>query len=171
MTEAVEVTYRLDRPLLAAAQKVHGRIVAGQGWRAHVPVVLGAALFVAVLLGAARVLGPGAEIAVLAGAGLGFGAAFLVVLFANRRMRKAVLGFEDRRGDVAARFAPAGLEFRSAFDSQEIAWPAIDAVLPIEGGTALLSGGLVHAVPDAALPEGLTPEAFRDRLNAWLGAA
>lgn len=175
MIEAVEITYRLDRPLLAAGEKARARIGAGagSGWGVQISIVLAAALFVGLAYAAARLLGPDAEATVLvgAGAGIGFGAALLLIASANRRMRRAVLAQEKRRGEVTARFGPAGIAFRSGFGAQDMTWAAFDAVLPIKGGTALLSGGLVYPFPDAALPAGLAPEAFRARLEAWREAA
>jgi hypothetical protein len=51
-----------------------------------------------------------------------------------------------------------------------LGWPVISAITAVKGGTALRYGASQLAIPDTALPSGLTPDAFRARITAWKNA-
>lgn len=106
------------------------------------------------------------------GAGL-FGAALMVSGFAylqRTRMGRFwdVIGTHwERAGETEAVFGPDGVTLSDAVSRRELGWAAVDAVKGVRGATVLRSGISMIAVPDAALPQGLTPQAFRARLAEW----
>ncbi|MFY0636249.1 MAG: hypothetical protein JXQ91_20755 [Vannielia sp.] len=67
-------------------------------------------------------------------------------------------------------FGRAGYHIRTEVSEVRAGWDIVSEVMSLPGGTGLLVGTAILTVPDAALPEGLTPEAFRARLEAWRAA-
>jgi len=76
-----------------------------------------------------------------------------------------------REGDTEARLDPTGLHFTNATGHSRINWGAIDAVITMPDATALRMSAVIHPIPDAALPKGLSPDTFRARIAAWRGGA
>ncbi len=89
----------------------------------------------------------------------------------QRPLEKARGAYEARRGPVEARFDASGIRLVSSFGVSDTWWRGIDAVLDLGTGTGLRMGLLVLPIPNGALPEGLTPDAFRARLEDWRSAA
>ncbi len=105
------------------------------------------------------------------------GAAFLVGVFGylqRTRMSRFwdVVGRHwDRAGVTEATFSPGGVSLTDEVSRRDMTWQAIDAIKGMRGVTVIRSGISMIAVPDAALPEGMKAQAFRDRLRAWRDAA
>ena len=101
------------------------------------------------------------------------GAALLIGVFTYlQRTRMSqfwnVIGTHwDRAGMTEAVFGPTGVTLTDAVSHRELSWAAIDAVAAVRGGTVLRSGISMIAVPDAALPDGMTARDFRSRLATW----
>lgn len=109
------------------------------------------------------------------GAGL-VGAAFLIAVFGvlqRTRMRtfaEVIARHWERAGDTVAEFDPGGLRLRDDLSERRFDWAAIDAVAKGRGVTVLRTGVSMVAIPDTALPDGLSPKDFRDRLRQWRAA-
>lgn len=105
------------------------------------------------------------------------GAAFLIGVFGylqRTRMDRFwdVVGSHwDKAGETEAVFDPTGLTLTDDVSCREHRWAAIDAIKGQRGVTVLRSGIAMMAIPDTALPQGLTPAEFRSRLQSWRGAA
>ncbi|MDG1352261.1 MAG: hypothetical protein P8P70_03655 [Sulfitobacter sp.] len=76
-----------------------------------------------------------------------------------------------RQGLVRAELAAEQVVFTTDTSVGRMDWLCLDAVTALSDATVLKSGGLVFALPDAALPAGTTPHAFRADLARWLNAA
>lgn len=104
------------------------------------------------------------------------GAAFLVGIFGylqRTRMDRFwdVIGAHwDRAGETEAVFGPDGMVLTDAVSRREFDWAAIDAVKGQRGVTVIRSGISMIAVPDGALPDGMSGKAFREQLAAWRAA-
>lgn len=101
------------------------------------------------------------------------GAAFLIGVFGylqRTRMERFwdVVGSHwDKAGDGEAVFGPEGVVITDAVSRREYDWKAVDALKGVRGATVIRSGFSMVAVPDAALPDGVTGKAFRARLDGW----
>lgn len=101
------------------------------------------------------------------------GAAFLIGIFGylqRTRMDRFwdVIGNHwDKAGETEAVFGPDGMTLTDAVSRREFDWDAIDAVKGQRGVTVIRSGISMIAVPDGALPNGMTGKEFRARLGAW----
>jgi len=73
----------------------------------------------------------------------------------------------EKAGETEAVFGPQGVTLTDAVSRREMTWAAVDAVASVRGATVLRSGISMIAVPDAALPEDLSPRDFRARLTGW----
>ncbi len=170
MTEPISLTFTYDR-------KLWRRAMTGW-WRSVVPPTpfLQRAIFWAVIWLAIAVLAgtishfglsPTFVVAGLLGAGL------LVAVFAylqRTRMSRFwdVVGTHwDRVGATKATFTAEGVTLTDTVSRRELGWPAVDAVAAVRGGTVLRSGISMTVVPDTALPNDLTPAAFRAQLADW----
>lgn len=104
------------------------------------------------------------------------GAAFLIGVFGylqRTRMGRFwdVIGAHwDKAGATTASFGPDGITLRDDVSSRDMTWAAVDAVKAKKGVTVIRSGISMIAIPDKALPEGLTPKAFRARIAEWRAA-
>ena len=74
---------------------------------------------------------------------------------------------QARLGPWQMAFGPEGYRVRTDASEAAAGWALVTAVVALPGGTGMVVGPSTIVVPDAALPEGLTPEAFRARLEAW----
>lgn len=101
------------------------------------------------------------------------GAAFLIGVFGylqRTRMSRFwdIVGTHwDKAGETTATFSAEGLTLTDAVSRRDLSWPAIDAIKGLRGVTVLRSGISMIAVPDTALPEGMSPAEFRAQLNDW----
>ena len=170
MTETVTVTFTYDRALWRRAMS--------GWWRSVIPprpflhrAITWAVIWLAIAVLAGAISHFGLTPTYVA-AGL-IGAACLVAVFTYlQRTRMArfwdIVGRHwDRAGATKAQFGPDGVILTDSVSHRELAWPAIDAVAKVRGGTVLRSGISMTVIPDAALPEGLEAEAFRDRIRTW----
>jgi len=101
------------------------------------------------------------------------GAGFLIGIFGylqRTRMERFwdVVGTHwDKAGQTEAVFNASGVRLTDAVSSRELSWAAVDAVKGQNGVTILRSGISMIAVPDQDLPDDMTAEEFRARLDAW----
>ncbi|MCG6884403.1 MAG: hypothetical protein LJE62_11685 [Silicimonas sp.] len=171
--DVIVLTIRYDRALWRRAMTGWWQSVVPPApfvQRAIFWAVIWAAIGVLTMVLYALGIAPGYVAAGLIGAG------FLIGVFGylqRTRMGRFwdVIGAHwDRAGETEAVFGPEGVTLSDDVSRKEMSWAAIDAVKGARGVTVIRSGISMIAVPDAALPEGLTPGAFRDRLRAWRAA-
>lgn len=132
----------------------------------HWAVIWTAILMLTMMLGAA-----GIE-PVFVAAGLVGIAVFVVgfVILQRLRMRRfvnAIGSHWEAAGRTRASFGPDGVVLADQVSRTEMGWAGVDGIVAIRGATVLRSGISMVAVPDAALPAGMTPRAFRERLEGW----
>ena len=169
-SEPIELRYRFDTRVLPAAMS--------GWWRSAVPpqkfvhravfwAVVWLGLFVlAGAIGQAG-LSPAFVIAGILGAGV-MVAAFAYLQRTRMRQFYRIVGAHwDRTGEISVRLDARGIEMRDDVSERRYAWAAIDAVHKAKGATVLRTGMSMIAIPDAALPEGLSASAFRARLKGW----
>jgi hypothetical protein len=103
-------------------------------------------------------------LAVLAGFGL-----VILVLQRTRMARFYGVLAEHwaRTGDMAATFDENGMELTQRGAEMRFGWTAVDAMVPVRGATVFRIGMTMITVPDRTLPDGLTGEAFRARIDGW----
>jgi hypothetical protein len=100
------------------------------------------------------------------------GMAVLVVIFVilqrvrMRQFAREIGSHWALAGETVAVIGASGAVFTDAVSRNELSWAAVDAVVGVRGATVLRSGVSMIAIPDRALPEGLSPRAFRARLEA-----
>lgn len=101
------------------------------------------------------------------------GAGFLIGVFGylqRTRMERFwdVIGAHwDRAGETEATFGPTGVNLTNRVERREMDWSAIDAIKGARGVTVLRSGISMIAIPDSALPGGMSGKAFRSRIAGW----
>lgn len=173
MTEPIELSYRFDTKLLPAAMN--------GWWRSAVPPVKfvhRAAFWAVVWLGLlilAGAIGRFGLSPVFVIAGI-LGAGVMVAGFAylqRTRMRQfyRIVGTHwERAGEITVRFDAQGVRMRDAVSERRFDWAGIDAIQAAKGATVFRSGMSMIAIPDAALPGGLSAQAFRAQLREWQGA-
>jgi len=110
---------------------------------------------------------------------LGFGLGFLAALVLwqvtwSRQSRRVARRFERAQqiaGETEMELGPEGFTMRSQLGESRMRWAAVQAVFALAGGSALRIGATTIAMPDEALPEGMTPEDLRARIENWRAAA
>lgn len=100
----------------------------------------------------------------------------LVLWFVIHRMSAAKLikltsDGMARQGLTRAELSAEQVVLTTDISVGQMDWLCFDAVTALSDATVLMSGGMVFALPDAALPAGTTPQAFRADLERWLNAA
>ena len=90
-----------------------------------------------------------------------------------RDSRVKQLQTEARARDkpTSFRFTPKRFIAEMANARTDHGWSAVDEIAVLRGGTGLRVGVWTYPIADADLPEGLSPDAFRERLNGWRSAA
>lgn len=168
--EVIELRYRFDTALLPAAMS--------GWWRSAVPpqkfahrVVFWAVVWLGLLVLAGAIgqfgLSPVLVVAGILGAGV-MVAAFAYLQRTRMRQFYRIVGSHwDNTGEISVRLDAQGVELRDAVSERRYAWAAIDAVQKAKGATVLRTGMSMIAIPDVALPEGLSAVEFRARLNEW----
>jgi len=170
---ALEYTITPDlqrRAMVSWAKQTRTR---GQKTRA---LVLGALAYVALVAALVALMQYDLlEAANLVAAAIGFLVAIAFWWVMHRIHTAKIAGFAD---DALARYGPVIAEFRASevkiatkIATSMMTWVCFDAVIALPDATVLRAGALVYAIPDAALPEGTTPQAFRADLTKWMEAA
>lgn len=112
------------------------------------------------------------ELSGAAGIGLffGIGASFLLMRLGQKKVWKLALTHLDRTGEVTAVITSESIRMSDTTVMTEISWAGFDAINTVKEATVLRVGSMQYPIPDAALPEGLTPDAFRAQLQEWKDA-
>ncbi len=76
-----------------------------------------------------------------------------------------------RQGMLRAEFDAEQVVFTTDISGGRMGWRCFDGVTALKDATVLKAGGMVYAIPDAALPTGLTPANFRVDLTRWMEEA
>jgi hypothetical protein len=170
----IEVSVRLDAALLEAATAAFHAPPGAQrrglvpGWRA---VAAWTALFL-ISLTVFRYMGN--PLPLLAGLLIGAVVALGFYLWVTRRMTQDLTARLDAlhavNGPSHIVFDATGFTTSGRHDRGFIGWPLIGPAQPFPGGTMMSYGTSLLVIPDVALPQGLTPAAFRDRLSTWRAA-
>ena len=170
MTEIITVTITYDRALWRRAMTGWWRSVIPPRPFLHRAIGWAVIWFaIAVLAGLISHFGFSPTYVI---AGL-LGAACLVAVFTYlQRTRMArfwdIVGRHwDQAGTVEAKIGPDGITLTDHVSRCDLAWPAIDAIAKVRGGTVFRSGISMTVVPDTALPKDLTPTEFRERIRTW----
>lgn len=87
--------------------------------------------------------------------------------FRMARFYRALGEHWERTGDMTARFDTQGAVFTQQGTRMEFDWDAVDDIALTRGATVFRIGMAMFAVPDAAVPDGMSPKDFRTRLNEW----
>ncbi|MEM7058086.1 MAG: hypothetical protein AAF557_10895 [Pseudomonadota bacterium] len=105
-------------------------------------------------------------------AGMIFAFASLILMQrgAINLMAERVVQAAARRGPVRLTVGPGGLSERSGIGRIDVVWDAVESISAVANGTVVRFGGMCFAIPDTALPDGLTPEDLRMRLESWRSA-
>ena len=170
MREPLELSYQMTPQL--QLQAAYGWTVNGAGdgvtWVRVFWIVLWFVIVFAMLGnlqgGAVRVYG---LIAVMAIGG------FMVVngiscVFMNQRILQLYGKIVQGTGNVTFRLREDALSISDEASSTRLERAAIDDVIALKGATGLRRGAGTMPIPDSALPEGLTPDAFRQMRCDWL---
>ncbi len=170
MSERIKISWAHDTAVMRSSLNVWWQTVVPNpsiSWRLIFWVLVWIGIFVAAIILGALGLDPAYALAGLAGV-----AVFIIGFFTLQRTRLTkfykVLGMHwNEAGKTHASFGPEGVELRDNVSSRRHAWTGIDAIAAAPKSTVLRSGISMIAVPDSALPDELTPDAFRRQLLAW----
>jgi hypothetical protein len=94
-----------------------------------------------------------------------------VYRYSTGKLTNMVHVAQARYGPVDTVFCAQYVEISSAISTARMQWQCFDHIGRIEDATVLRAGGIVYAVPDAALPDGVSAEKFLTDLNSWMEAA
>ncbi|MDD9923759.1 MAG: hypothetical protein OXQ92_15990 [Boseongicola sp.] len=75
----------------------------------------------------------------------------------------------DKAGETHVTFDEEGLMVDDDVSSRALKWQAVDAIKPVRGATVIRSAITMLVIPDAALPNDLTPKEFRQTISGWRG--
>ena len=93
----------------------------------------------------------------------------------HQKHAKKITGFTHdaiaRHGMTDASFSSESVKLTSQISETRMGWLCFDEVMALTDATVLRAGGVVYAIPDAALPEAVTPKQFRADLKSWMEAA
>ena len=76
----------------------------------------------------------------------------------------------EKVGESTAVFTANSVRVSDSTASAEFTWYGFDAINAVKDATVLRAGGMQYPIPNSALPEGLTPDAFRAQLQEWKDA-
>ncbi|QDC08116.1 hypothetical protein FHY55_02160 [Oceanicola sp. D3] len=172
MNEDISLRYRADAALILRAMAGSPKDRATQRWWSAVGFGVGA-LVAGLALFSASVwsLDAGGMLLVFLGFALCILLWWLVGAQRQRGLAAQLTSYATREGEVTGTAGPGGLDLRSGLIESHINWAGVDEIYPVSGGTAMRLGAAVLAVPDAALPEGMSAEVFRTQLDSWRGGA
>ncbi|MEL6768167.1 MAG: hypothetical protein AAFP17_13375 [Pseudomonadota bacterium] len=118
---------------------------------------------------------PGQSLGVLIGALAGWAAFWIIACglrYRNaRQLIKAAMPEAPERLQSCVTLDKHGLWTEDAVSRSFIAWAAIDDVIDIDGGLALVYGTQSLPLVEEALPKGVTRPQLRDLINDWRAAA
>lgn len=101
--------------------------------------------------------------------GVGIWAA--VYRYSTGKLTGMVHAAHARHGPVDTVFCSQCVEISSRISTARMQWQCFDHIGRIKDATVLRAGGMVYAVPEAALPSDVTVEAFLGDLRTWMEAA
>lgn len=87
------------------------------------------------------------------------------------RLTSSLEQTQSLHGALSVEFGPEGCRLDSAISHSSLKWQAVDEIIDLGAGTGLSSGLLVYPIPNEALPDGMSPEDFRQKLESWRAAA
>lgn len=180
--DRVVMRYRVDDALLYEAMVATGRALmrrpaGGAGARAGKVRALGFALGVLVAISALidlvrfSLVGPELIYGVL-GLVAGFAIYTMFLNRAYRRVARLMAGNPVYAGPVTAVLDTGGIEIRGQSSLSRLGWEAVDEVLELDSGAlALVVPTEMLPLPAAGLPDGITLEDLKARIEAWRDAA
>ena len=89
----------------------------------------------------------------------------------HRRLFSVYEQGQNQSGPTNVSLGPEGCRFESQVACTDLKWQAIEEVLDLKTGTGLRSGLYVYLLPNESLPAEISPDEFRERLEAWRQAA
>lgn len=176
--QAIELAYRVDADLIYETMKATGRALMARrerktrsGWRA-----LGVWLVIMVGLAALIDLLSAAELSVeilyvFLGVIVGFAIYTAFLNRAYRRVARLMAASPVYAGRLTTVMDASGVRISGDAASIRLGWQAVEGVLALKSGLALIVPSELVPIPDAALPEGLSREALQHRIQAWRDAA
>ncbi|WP_282609080.1 hypothetical protein [Pelagibius sp. Alg239-R121] len=90
-----------------------------------------------------------------------------VIWMTHKRMYSALEQGQKLQGPISVQLGPEGCRFESPLINSHVNWQAVEEILDLKTGTGLRSGLFVYPLPNEALPDGMSPENFREKLEAW----
>jgi hypothetical protein len=168
MSETITVTVAFDEAL---ERQVSASLTSGSRYRLWADVATGVAIG-SVGAVAGLYLGIPAEVGL--GAVVGLYGTWLVMVWCGartqRRLWARIRHLAEGRGPSEVGFSSSGVRALSRHGESWLGWKGVDEIVSFRGGTGLWHGAACLTVADAALPRGLTPEGFRERLQQWRAA-
>jgi hypothetical protein len=113
------------------------------------------------------------DLLLAAAAGFAGGLAFWIVIqrISSPNLMDQCTDTIAGKGALRAEFDAQQVVFTTAISMGRMEWRCFDRITALKDATVLKAGGMVYPRPDAALPAGLTPQAFRADLQSWLEAS
>jgi hypothetical protein len=87
--------------------------------------------------------------------------------YSTRGLMALAHGALARHGPVEVVLCADYIDISSQLSKGRMDWLCVDGVDRIADATVLRVGGVVYAMPDTALPAGVTPDTFYTDLTAW----
>lgn len=176
-TEAIPLEYQLSPAIMKQAsvawtkEAPFAKRIVGRFWR----IVLWLVGINFILFGALRFFhGPDYTDAHFDGAILGIVTGcigmMIFVRLMNNQIQKKAKDYVAGLGAISLTLSEEGTRFIEAHGFSQQTWGAYEAIIAVKGATVLRAGAMQYPIPNDALPEGLTPEAFRAQLQEWKDA-
>ncbi|KIN68567.1 hypothetical protein Z948_2298 [Sulfitobacter donghicola DSW-25 = KCTC 12864 = JCM 14565] len=144
----------------------------GEKWRRAAIFTLGFVALLAVIVTLMRldVLTVPMLFSALVGFYLGIGVWLISHRVSSQKLVKFANSMLDREGEIHTVISSEQISIRSGVSDSNLSWDYFDEAFSMVDATVLRAGALVYTFPDAALPEGTSPQEFRKDLESWMGA-
>ncbi|MGR3792405.1 hypothetical protein [Vannielia sp. SX4] len=170
LPETLEFHCRLSREEMSRAIALGGR----EGWPLWVFMLIGCGLVIGICAMLIHIddwgLPPEAGLFFGVGAVFWAGLSWLPFVWGRRRDLEMALRLQDGDGGYTLRIGPEGILQAGQRVRWQGSWALVEEARDIGNATGIFMAGGLIMVPDKALPEGVSPEDFRARLERWRAA-
>ena len=168
MTEVLRVTWAHNPSILRSSLEAWWSSAVPRpsiSWRLFFWAVVWVGVLASAIVVGALGLDPAFVLAGLVGIGV-----FIIGFFTLQRVRmrafyRALDQHWEAAGDTTVEFTVSGVRVFDHVSTSQHEWAAIDAIGAGRASTVLRIGISMIAIPNAAVPDGLTPRAFRDQIG------
>ncbi|WP_027256445.1 hypothetical protein [Leisingera aquimarina] len=97
-------------------------------------------------------------------------ALWALIFWTERQISKRAAEIEVKRGTTHTTFSSEGISYCNDIEQYRLSWLGVDGAIELDGGTGVIYGPGFLPIPDDALPEGMSSDDFRKRIEEWVAA-